>query len=109
MNLGVVSKKDFSWDVTGIFNHNRNKATKIGQALTLLSTNGGAPVAILEGQPIGVFYGTFFATDASGNQVKNTSGIPVTERGIQSSPLSYSTQRDGSGQPSGTVLRKVIY
>ena len=108
LNLGVVSKKDFSWDVTGIFNHNRNKATKIGQALTLLSTNGGAPVAILEGQPIGVFYGTFFATDASGNQVKNTSGIPVTERGIQSSPLSYSTQRDGSGQPSGTVLRKVI-
>ena len=108
LNLGVIRKADFRWDITGIFNRNRNKATKIGQALTLLSTNGGAPVAILEGQPIGVFYGTFFATDASGNQIKNTSGIPVTERGIQNSPLSYTTQRDGSGQPSGTVLRKVI-
>ncbi len=108
LNLGVVRKKDFRWDVTGIFNRNRNKAVKIGQALTLLSTNGGAPVAILEGQPIGVFYGTFFATDASGNQIKNSSGIPVTERGVQNGPLSYTTQRDANGQPAGTVLRKVI-
>jgi hypothetical protein len=76
--------------------------------LTLLSTNGGAPVAILEGQPIGVFYGTFFAVDASGNQIKNASGIPVTERGVQNSALVYTTQRDGSGLPTGTVLRKVI-
>ncbi len=108
LNLGVVRKKDFRWDVTGIFNRNRNKAVRIGQALTLLSTNGGAPVAILEGQPIGVFYGTFFATDASGNQIKNTNGIPVTERGIQNGPLFYTTQRDAGGLPSGTVLRKVI-
>ncbi len=108
LNLGVVRKKDFRWDVTGIYNRNRNKAVKIGQALTLLSTNGGAPIAILEGQPIGVFYGTFFATDANGNQIKNTAGIPVTERGVQNGPLSYTTQRDANGQPSGTVLRKVI-
>ncbi len=108
LNLGIIKKTDFQWNVTGIFNHNRNKATRIGQALTLLSTNGGAPVAILEGQPIGVFYGTFFATDGSGNQIKNTSGIPVTERGIQNSPLSYSTQRDAGGLPSGSVLRRVI-
>lgn len=108
LNLGVVRKKDFRWDVTGIFNRNRNKAIKIGQALTLLSTNGGAPVAILEGQPIGVFYGTFFATDANGNQIKNAGGIPVTERGVQNGPLAYTTQRDANGLPSGTVLRKVI-
>ncbi len=108
LNLGIVRKADFRWDVTGIFNRNRNKALKIGQALTLLSTNGGAPVAILEGQPIGVFYGTFFATEPGGNQIKNASGIPVTERGIQTTPLSYTTQRDAGGQPSGTVLRKVI-
>lgn len=108
LNLGIVRKKDFKWDVTGIYNRNRNKAVKIGQALTLLSTNGGAPVAILEGQPIGVFYGTFFAIDASGNLVKNTSGIPQTERGTQTGPLVYSTARNAAGLPSGTVLRRVI-
>lgn len=108
LNLGIVRKKDFNWNATAIFNRNRNKALKIGQALTLLSTNAGAPVAILEGQPIGIFYGTFFAIDASGNQVKNASGIPLTERGVQNSPLVYTTQRDAGGLPSGTVLRKVI-
>lgn len=108
LNLGVLRKSDLTWNITSIYNRNRNKAVKIGQALTLLSTNGGAPVAILEDQPIGVFYGTFFAIDPSGNQIKNTSGIPVTERGIQNSPLSYTTQRGADGLPSGTVLRKVI-
>jgi outer membrane receptor protein involved in Fe transport len=107
LNVAPVRKKDFRWDATAIFNHNRNKAVKIGQALTLLSTNGGAPVAILEGQPIGVFYGIFFARD-NGAQVKNAAGIPLQERGIQNSPLSYTPQRDANGLPSGAVLRKVI-
>ncbi len=108
LNLGLVQRNDFRWDLTGIYNQNRNKAVRIGQALTLLSTNGGAPVAILEGQPIGVFYGTFFARDANGNEIKNTSDIPLTERGTQNSALDYTTQRDAGGLPSGTVLRKVI-
>ena len=103
-----ISTANFKWDVTGIFNHNRNKALSIGQALTLFSTNGGAPVAIIEGQPIGIFYGTFFATDASGNQVKTSAGIPQTERGTQNSTLVYTPVRDGQGQASGTPLRRVI-
>ncbi len=103
-----VSKKDFSWEITGIFNHNRNKAVSIGQALTLLSTNAGAPVAIIEGQPIGVFYGTFFAVDAGGNLVKNPSGIPQQEAGVQNSALVYTPGRNASGLPSGSPLRRII-
>jgi TonB-linked SusC/RagA family outer membrane protein len=103
-----VKNKDWQWDITGIFNRNRNKALKIGQALTLLSTNAGAPVAILEGQPVGVFYGTFFAVDAGGNQLKNTAGFPQIEKGTQVSPLEYVTQRDGNGLPTGTTLRRII-
>lgn len=103
-----IMRQGFTWDITGIFNYNRNKAVSIGQALTLLSTNGGAPVAIIEGKPIGVFYGTFFATDANGVQVKNASGIPVTERGTQNGALDYTTARDANGLPAGTPLRRVI-
>lgn len=103
-----VSQKDFKWDITGIYNHNRNKAVSIGQALTLLSTNQGAPVAIIEGQPIGVFYGTFFATDNSGNQIKNAAGIPLIEAGTQNSVLSYTPGRTSAGLPTGTTLRKII-
>ncbi|MBN8838413.1 MAG: SusC/RagA family TonB-linked outer membrane protein [Sphingobacteriia bacterium] len=103
-----VNNKNFTWNINAIYNQNRNKAVSIGQALTLLSTNAGAPVAIIEGQPIGVFYGTFFATDANGALVKNSSGIPQIEKGIQNSVLSYTPQRDGSGLPTGTTLRKII-
>jgi TonB-linked SusC/RagA family outer membrane protein len=109
VNATPLKKKDFSWDVTGIFSHNRNKATKIGQSLTLLSTNGGAPVAIIEGQPIGVFYGTFFARDANGNQVKTTTGIPTIEAGTQNSVLVYTPGRNTTtGLPTGTTLRRII-
>ncbi|HKH59792.1 MAG TPA: SusC/RagA family TonB-linked outer membrane protein, partial [Flavitalea sp.] len=108
LNFSPVRNKDWRWDVTAIFNRNRNKAVKIGQALTLIGTNAGAPIAILEGQPIGIFYGTFFAVDANGDQVKNTTGFPQIEKGTQTSPLIYTTQRDANGIPTGTTLRKII-
>ena len=103
-----VLKKDLQWNVTLIYNHNRNKVLDVGSALILLSTNAGAPVSLLQGYPVGVFYGTFFAVDANGNQVKNPAGIPQIEKGVQNGPLSYTPQRDGNGLPIGTTLRKVI-
>jgi hypothetical protein len=105
-----IQKKNFSWTITAIYNRNRNKAVRIGQALTLLSTNQGAPVAIIEGQPIGVFYGAFFALDNSGNLVKNVAGFPQGERGTQLTPLTFTVQRDAAGLPiaSFPLLRKVI-
>lgn len=103
-----ISKKDLRWDATLIFNRNRNKVLEVGPSLTLISTTTGAPISLLEGYPVGVFYGTFFAVDANGNQVKNTAGIPQIERGVQNSALVYTPQRDVNGLPTGTTLRKVI-
>jgi TonB-linked SusC/RagA family outer membrane protein len=111
VNAKPIQGKNFNWSVTGIYNHNRNKAVKIGQALTLLSTNQGAPVAIIEGQPIGVFYGAFFAVDANGGLVKNTSGFPQGERGIQTGALTYNVTRDPTtGLPITTnpLVRRII-
>ncbi|HSC39402.1 MAG TPA: SusC/RagA family TonB-linked outer membrane protein [Chitinophagaceae bacterium] len=108
LNLEPVRTKDFTWNLTAIYNRNKNKALDIGQSLLLFNTNGGAPVAIIGGQPIGVFYGSFFATDASGQQVKTAAGIPTTEAGIQNSPLVYTPQRGANGLPTGTALQKII-
>ena len=109
LNLIPVKTKAFSWDLTMIYNHNENKALNIGQSILLYANNGGAPVGILQNQPIGVFYGTFFAKDASGNLLKTAAGIPTTESGIQNSPLSYTTQRSPStGLPTGTALQTII-
>ncbi|OQP51889.1 SusC/RagA family TonB-linked outer membrane protein [Niastella populi] len=99
--------KDWSWDVTGIFNRNRNKAVRIGQAVSL-STNAGAPIWLAEDYPVGVFYGTFFAKDNNGNDIKNASGYPLSEKGVQNGFNKYTTQRDVNGLPSGANLLKVI-
>jgi outer membrane receptor protein involved in Fe transport len=108
VNASPIRSKKFSWDLTGIYNQNRNKAVDIGTSLILLSTNSGAPVAIIQDQPVGVFYGTFFARDNNGNQIKNTAGIPLTERGVQNSVTTYTPGRDANGLPSGSVLRRII-
>ncbi|MFM7357593.1 MAG: SusC/RagA family TonB-linked outer membrane protein [Sediminibacterium sp.] len=122
-----VKKKDFSWNITGIYNRNRNEVLNIGAALITFPTNQGAPVALIQGQPVGVFYGTFFATTAGGTFSKNSigvpnhagldlspAGIPRVAFGTQNSILSY-TQSNynpggpaGQGIPVGVPLRKII-
>ncbi|MDR6783754.1 TonB-linked SusC/RagA family outer membrane protein [Pedobacter africanus] len=102
-----VASKDFKWNATFIFNRNRNKAVGVG-GLRLITTNAGAPVAIIDGEPIGVFYGTFFARDPDGSLLTNAAGIPQLERGIQNSATSYTPQRGADGLPTGTTLRKVV-
>ncbi|MEJ7913528.1 MAG: SusC/RagA family TonB-linked outer membrane protein, partial [Chitinophagaceae bacterium] len=109
LNTVPYQSRDFSWNVTGIFNRNRNKAVNIGQSLILFSTNPGAPVAIIQGQPIGVFYGSFFSRNPGGQQIKNSTGIPQIEKGVQNSTLAFTPGRDANGLPSGnTTLRKVL-
>lgn len=112
LNVTPVKTKSFNWDMTAIFNRNRNKALDIGQSIILYNTVSGAPVAIAGGQAIGFFYGSFFARDANGNMLKTAAGIPVTEAGTQNSPFSYTVARDpNTGLPPTTgvtALQKKI-
>lgn len=108
LTLVPVQNKNLKWEMTTIYNRNRNKATKIGQALTLFSTNGGTPIGIVEGQPIGIFYGTYFARKADGTFIVNAAGFPQTARGTQTSVTNPTETLDASGLPTGSVLRKVI-
>ncbi|MGN6440164.1 MAG: SusC/RagA family TonB-linked outer membrane protein [Agriterribacter sp.] len=102
-----VRGKNFSWDMNVIFNKNKNRVESIPQALIQFNNPAGSS-SILPGYAVGVFYGFFFARDANGAEIKNTNGIPVQERGVQTSPSTYTTQRDANGLPTGTPLRKVI-
>jgi len=104
LTLVPVQNKNLKWEMTTIYNRNRNKATKIGQALTLFSTNSGTPIGIIEGQPIGIFYGTYFARNANGTFVVNAANIPQTARGTQTSVLNPTENLNNST----SVLRRVI-
>ncbi len=91
MLTGVpIKSQDFTWTSTLIYNRNRNKIVGSGARQTF-STNPGAPVSIIDGYPIGVFYGTYFERTSDGNIATNAAGIPLT-----------------AGQAAGNVQRKVI-
>ncbi len=107
LGISPVRNKDISWDIDVIFNKNKNRVENIPQGLIQYNLPAGA-VFLLPGQSIGVFYGFFFAKDDNGDDIKNAAGIPQQERGIQNSFTTYTPQRDGSGLPTGTPLRKVI-
>jgi TonB-linked SusC/RagA family outer membrane protein len=107
LTYNPIRKKDLNWNLTAIYNRNRNKAVNIGSALTLLSTNAGAPVAIIEGQPIGIFYGSFFATNPDGSLLVK-GDIPQIAKGIQNDVLNYTIDRGDPPAAGATTLRKIL-
>lgn len=108
LQVAPVRNTNWNWDMTFIYNRNRNKALNIGEGVTFFTPGSSAPVAIVNGEPVGIFYGTYFARDENGELLLTPSGAPQTERGVQSDLLNPTPQRDENGQPTGEVLRKVI-
>lgn len=80
-----VKTKNLSWDVTFIFNHNRNKVLDLG-GLPIInpdaSSASGSPVNLIVGQPVGVFYGTPYARKSDGSLLLSPSGFPQSDRAI---------------------------
>ncbi|MDQ2772210.1 MAG: SusC/RagA family TonB-linked outer membrane protein, partial [Bacteroidota bacterium] len=76
-----VKTKDFAWDVTLIYNRNRNKITDLpgsNGATQAISVDNvaGAPVYLLNGQPAGVFYGSAYARNPDGSLLLTPQGFP---------------------------------
>ncbi len=107
LNAAVIKQKDLNWNVGVIFNANKNKVYGIDGTIIALSTGGNLNSAI-SGYSYGVFYGTYYARDVSGNLIKTANGLPQSARGVQNGPLSVTEKTDANGQPTGTELRKVI-
>lgn len=108
LNATAVQTEAVTWNVFGTFSRNRNKVKETNQGIISISNPTGAPVAIINDQPLGVFYGFYFARDEDGNLLLNDSGLPVREAGTQDDDLHGTPMRDANGLPTGAPLRKVI-
>ncbi len=108
LSANAVRSKNFNWDLTLLYNQNKNKIVKLGSPTVALNNSGGAPIFLIEGQPASVMYGFFYAKDANGNLLLTSQNQPQREKGIQSTVTTYQAQRAADGQPSGTFLRKII-
>lgn len=109
LNLTPVKTKDFNWDVSLIFNRNRNKVEKLGTALLAINNAAGAPVFLIEGQQASLFYGIPYARDANGELLLNAQGFPQREQGTQAAgSATYDIKRDDKGQPTGGFVTGII-
>jgi hypothetical protein len=103
-----IKKEDFTWDVSFIYNRNRNKVTKLprvnGNAQAIPIENAaGAPVFLVEGQPAGVFFGTAYARNPDGSFLLTPQGFRQDERAASqaSGSVDYVPDRTGGdGQPN---------
>lgn len=93
-----VRTEKFQWNTVVNFSKNTNRVTDIPGGLVTF-TAGFSAVAAVNGRSLGVFYGPYFARKADGSLLLDASGIPQRER----------SGRDAvTGQPTGTILNKVI-
>lgn len=109
-----VKTDDFKWNFTTTFSKNKNITPYIEGVRTGLGMFGTSVAQ--SGEPLGVFYGTFYATDSKGNRLLDASGNVQRARGHyeykkldngQSVPIAVQDY-DENGQPKGTVLKKII-
>lgn len=111
LNFMPIKNKDFSWDVTMLYNRNRNKILSLGSPTIAIVNSAGAPVFLVEGQPASVFLGNPYAKNPDGTNLLTPQGLPQRERGaVQSisAPTVFTAQRGADGQPSGAFVRTII-
>lgn len=66
LNLSPIKSKDFNWNVTAIFNRNRNRVS-IPVDLIRFSADPNRMSSAINGRPLGVFYGTVYARRPDGS------------------------------------------
>ncbi len=107
LNATPLRTKDLSWDVTVLFNRNRNKIEKLGTPLVAVNNVAGAPVFLIEGQPASLFYGVPYARNEQGELIINSQGFPQREQGTQSGAF-FVPKRTAEGQPTGGFVNGII-
>ena len=107
-------KGDFQWNFTTTFSKNKNIVTHV-EGGKMNTGFWGSSVAITD-HPLGVFYGTFIARDTNGNPVLDSQGRFQKAKGHYEDQVLSDGEIfqvavqdfDGSGQPTGSTLKKVI-
>jgi TonB-linked SusC/RagA family outer membrane protein len=113
-----IKTTDFTWDITLIYNRNRNKVLDLPgsngatQAISI-DNAAGAPVYLLNGQPAGVFYGSTYARNPDGSLLLTPQGFPQDERtsGQAVGSTTFTPAREANGQPSyaaGTAVANAV-
>jgi len=103
-----VQNKAITWTSTFTYTHNKNTVNGVEGNGVNTFANGFGQVAAVNGYALGAFYSTFFARNADGSLLLTPAGLPQRELGVPGNNGTYTVGRNAGGQPTGTVLSKVI-
>ncbi len=100
-----IKNQNLNWTITGTLSQNKNNVTDVvgyRRGIGMFGTS-----VVQENEALGVFYGTYFATDTNGNILLNADGNVQKALGHfeGNTPVQ---DYDANGQPTGTTLRKII-
>ncbi|MFD2935821.1 SusC/RagA family TonB-linked outer membrane protein [Spirosoma flavum] len=114
LDVTPIKTKNLNWDVTLIYNNNRNKILDLGGQPIInpdAASASGAPANLIVGQPVGVFYGSAYARNTDGSLLLSPSGFPQSERatGQANGAIDYVPSRNSDGtldvsKPTANVI-----
>jgi len=83
INVGILTKGDFLWDVNFNYAANRSEVLKLAEGLDQLNYGGSfmRQFKLDVGQPFGSMYSRGFERDAQGRVLMNDNGTPVVTPG----------------------------
>ncbi|EIM76278.1 TonB-dependent receptor [Nitritalea halalkaliphila LW7] len=106
VRANVMRNRDFNWDVTTTFTTNRNEVTQVvGDRIILPGSFGTS--AVIEGQPIGVFFQGFYDRDDAGNIRLDANGLP--RRGVNPDGTNVRVIGDPNPDWFGSVINDFSY
>jgi TonB-linked SusC/RagA family outer membrane protein len=127
-----IKTNQLSLNFFGTYSQNDNLVTSVPFGATSIPNPAGAPIYLIQGAPVGVIYGTFYARDPNGAiltrpiQVRGINGavttvvvtqLPQVERGAAqnflTAPFVANSYRDANGQAvitgaNAVAQRKII-
>jgi TonB-linked SusC/RagA family outer membrane protein len=115
VRAAVIQKKNFTWNITATFSQNHNTVTHVVGGKIDLGMWGTSIAQ--SGEPLGVFYGYFFATKPDGSLLLNSKGFVQRAKGHYENktlpdgeviPVAVQDYDPVTGQPKGINLKKII-
>lgn len=107
-----IKTKDFTWNVTGIFNKNINQVNLPDNVPPVIrfSADANRMSSAINGRPLGVFYGTAYARNADGSiyltASPRTVGAVTFQPGL---PAVDRVSRDATtGLPTGALVQREL-
>lgn len=80
LGYSIIRKKDWSWDAGLIYSQVRNNVSKLDSSLSInLGGLSAVNARALQGEPIGVLWGSRSLRDDAGNIVFDENGFPVQD------------------------------